>query len=84
MELLLIRETSSWLVIASQTPSVAATIKSQLELSLKVAIWGMAEMTCFQAGLFSSLFRRKSPKLRVGMRTPPTLLKVQIIKVDFD
>ena len=65
----------SALDMASQTPSDPTTMNSQQESSLKVWIWGTTLMTCFQAGLSCSDLSKKSPKLLVGIRTPPTLPK---------
>ena len=59
--------------IASQTPSVATTMNSHWQSRWNVCNWGTALMTCFHGGFSVSDLRRKSPKLRVGIRTPPTL-----------
>ena len=72
----------SALDMASQTPSDPTTMNSQQESSLKVWIWGTTLITCFQAGLSCSDLSKKSPKLLVGMRTPPTLQKDKLYSTE--
>lgn len=59
--------------MASHTPSEATTMNSHWLSKWKVWICGTALITCFHGGFSCSDFSKKSPKLRVGMRTPPTL-----------
>ena len=63
----------SLLPIASHTPSEPTTKNSHWLSKWKVWICGTALITCFHGGFSCSDFSKKSPKLRVGMRTPPTL-----------